>query len=377
MNLEHKSLSKLIYLAAGLFVALWFTFEIIQVILLLFFAIVITIVLNAPVTWLEKKKVRRTIAAIIVFFVFLIFLGAILWLIIPKIVYQLQLLIADLPQLITNLNKRIVSWLGEDSPLNNQIQPGVGNLSDQLPSAQVIITSISRYSLSLLASILLFIFFLCLIAYMLINPRPLLELYLSFFPDSKQEKAATAFANASVMTIGWMWSNVLAGAIRSVIVFGFLFFMNIPGVWIWAGVTFFAELIPRIGFYIMAVPPILIALSIDPITALWVAVFYLVLDEIMGDFVIPHIRASTMKIHPVSLLIMLLAMVTVFGFMGALIATPLTAFIKAYYEAFYERKLAPAKMNRQIDLMLYRDLGKKNRDHSNEDKESSKEKVEN
>jgi predicted PurR-regulated permease PerM len=212
---------------------------------------------------------------------------------------------------------------------------------------------------------------------MLINPRPLLELYLSFFPDSKQEKAATAFANASVMTIGWMWSNVLAGAIRSVIVFAFLFFMNIPGVWIWAGVTFFAELIPRIGFYIMAVPPILIALSIDPITALWVAVFYLVLDEIMGDFVIPHIRASTMKIHPVSLLIMLLAMVTVFGFMGALIATPLTAFIKAYYEAFYERKLAAAKTNRQIDLMLYRDLSKKNRGHWNEDKEGGKEKVEN
>jgi len=156
------------------------------------------------------------------------------------------------------------------------------------------------------------------------------------------------------MTIGWMWSNVLAGAIRAVVVFFFLLFMNIPGVWIWAGVTFFAELIPRIGFYIMAIPPILIALSIDPITAMWVAIFYLVLDEIMGDFVIPHIRASTMKIHPVSLLIMLLAMVTVFGLMGALIATPLTAFIKAYYEAFYEKRLHIPGTKEQVDMMLYR-----------------------
>ena len=345
MNAEYKTLSRLVYLAAGVFIAIWFAYEVIQVILLLFFAIVITIVLNAPTAWLEKRKVRRTIAALIVFFLFLIFLIALGWLIIPKIVYQLQLLIADLPELLRNLNKRIISWIGDNAALSDQVQPGAGGgLADQLPSAQVILTGISRYSLSLLASILLFMFFLCLVAYMLINPRPLLELYLSFFSEEKREKAATAFANASVMTIGWMWSNVLAGAIRAIIVFFFLLFMNIPGVWIWAGVTFFAELIPRIGFYVMAVPPILIALSIDPVTAMWVAIFYLVLDEIMGDFVIPHIRASTMKIHPVSLLVMLLAMVTVFGLMGALIATPLTAFIKAYYEGFFETKQASLKM---------------------------------
>ena len=354
MNPEYKTLSKLVYLAAGLFIAIWFTFEVIQVILILFFAIVITIVLNAPTTWLERKGIRRTIAALIVFFVFLIFLTSLIWLIIPKIVYQLQLLIADLPQLLRNLNTRIVSWLGENTELSGTLDPANGGLAEKLPSTQVILSGISRYSLSFLGSILLFIFFLCLVAYMLINPRPLLELYLSFFSEEKREKAAIAFANASVMTIGWMWSNVLAGAIRAVIVFFFLFYMNIPGVWIWAGVTFFAELIPRIGFYIMAVPPILIALSIDPITAMWVAIFYLVLDEIMGDFVIPHIRASTMKIHPVSLLAMLLAMVTVFGLMGALIATPLTAFIKAYYEAFYEKKQSAATLKRQIDLMLFR-----------------------
>lgn len=188
MDGEYKSLTKLVYLAAGLFIAIWFAYEVVQVILLFFFAIVITIVLNAPTTWLEKRKIRRTIAAVIVFFVFLIFLTGLGWLIIPKIVYQLQLLIADLPQLLRNLNNRIVSWLGESAALSDQIQPGAAGLAEKLPSAQVILTGISRYSLSFLGSILLFIFFLCLVAYMLINPRPLLELYLSFFQDSKKTK---------------------------------------------------------------------------------------------------------------------------------------------------------------------------------------------
>src|SRR6476646_4877009 len=101
------------------------------------------------------------------------------------------------------------------------------------------------------------------------------------------------------MTIGWMCSYVVARKIRALIVWFFLYFMGIPGVWVWARVTLFAELIPKIGFYIMAVPPILIAFSISPLTALWVAIFYLGSDEIIGDFIIPRIRSKTMKIHPV------------------------------------------------------------------------------
>ena len=70
----YAALKRLLFLAAGIFMAVWFINEVIQVILLIFFAIVITIVLNAPTAWLEKRKVRRTLAAVIVFFAFVIFL---------------------------------------------------------------------------------------------------------------------------------------------------------------------------------------------------------------------------------------------------------------------------------------------------------------
>jgi predicted PurR-regulated permease PerM len=134
-----------------------------------------------------------------------------------------------------------------------------------------------------------------------------------------------------------MWSNVLAGALAGNHCMVLPLFHGIPGVWVWAGVTFFAELIPKLGFYIMAVPPILVAFSISPMTAVWVAAFYIALDEIIGDFVIPRIRYTTMKIHPVFTLVMLLAMTAAFGVIGAFISTPLTAFIKAYFEAFYHK----------------------------------------
>jgi putative permease len=349
--LTYKSLSRLIYLAAGLFVAIWFLHEIIQVILLLFFAIVITIVLNAPVTWLQKKKMSRTVASMIVFFGVIALFGLIGWMVVPKIVIQVKLLIANLPQYLENLNNRLTSWLGDlRSSTGKQTGPGP-DISGQIPP---IINQIGQYSMGVIQNVLMVILFFCLVIYMLVSPRPLLEMYLSCFSDASKEKATVAFSNASKMTIAWMWSNVVAGAIRATIVWFFLYFMDIPGVWVWAGVTFFAELIPKIGFYIMSIPPVLIAFSISPKTALWVAGFYIALDELIGGFVIPRIRSHTMKIHPVFILVMLLAMTAAFGVMGAFIATPLTAFIKAYHEAFHTKKEAPDELDKNIDRMLNR-----------------------
>lgn len=95
--------------------------------------------------------------------------------------------------------------------------------------------------------------------------------------------------------------------------------MEVPGVWIWVGLALFAEMIPKLGLYIMAIPPVLIALSIDPMTALWVLIFYVVLNEITRDFITSRIRASTMDLHPVSTLFVMLVMASAFGLMGPLL----------------------------------------------------------
>lgn len=350
-NAEYKSLSRLVYLAAGLFIAIWFTYQVISVIILLFFAIVITIVLNAPVTWLQRKKMSRTAAALLVFFCMLGMFVLLGWMVIPKIVTQLKLLISELPEYMAKLSERITGWIDDHGIDNSQLLPSASSFTEK---AAGILNNIGRYSMNLAGTLLKAIFFFCLVGYMLINPAPLLEMYLSLFPEEKKQKAVEAFSDASVMTIGWMWSNIMAGTMRAITVWIFLYFMGIPGLWVWAGITFFAELIPKIGFYIMAIPPILVAFTISPMTALWVALFLLALDEIIGDFILPRLRSTTMKIHPVSILVMLLAMTAAFGVMGAFIATPLVAFIKAFYEKFYQKKHPPEVTNKYIEQMLLR-----------------------
>src|SRR5689334_799327 len=79
---------------------LWFLFKITGVIMLLLFAVVIAIIINAPITWLEKKKIKRHWACAIVLGSILVTVGLLCWLIIPIISNQLTILINNIPSYI-------------------------------------------------------------------------------------------------------------------------------------------------------------------------------------------------------------------------------------------------------------------------------------
>lgn len=295
---NYKNGVSLLFIAAFIILGLWFAAQVISILFLFFFAIVLTLILNAPTMWLVSKNVPRIGAALMVFFAMLLLLFFIGWLVVPRILEQVSSLITNLPEYFSDIHKQFASLL-QDYPSLKEKVLDKSTLEDNLPSASKVIAGLGSFSFSLIGGIFLFIVFFSIVVYMLINPSPLIETYLALFAKEKRQKAAQALAKASQMMVGWMWSNLVVGTMEAVVVFLFLNFMGVPGVWVWAGLALFAEMVPKLGLYIMAVPPVLIALSIDPMTALWVLIFYLTLNEIVGNFVMPRIRASTMNLHPV------------------------------------------------------------------------------
>jgi putative permease len=325
-----------------------------SVVLILLLAFVLALIINAPVSWLEKKKVKRVWACIIVFGSIFLVIAFLSWLIVPKIYYQLEQLILNLPGYINNLSTNIASWFEEYPEISQKIKENTKNLSLWLPSAPQTLRSISSYSLSLLSFIFLMIIFVWIIIFTVANPRPLIKIYYSFFSLEKRENAQNALLHASKMFQGWLRSNLIGGSIQAVCSTIFLSFMHVPGAWVWGALALFAQLIPNIGFYLMTIPPVLVALSIHPLTALWVLIFYIGLSEIMADIVLPRLRSSTMRIHPVSTLFMLLILGSAFGLWGAFLTVPITAIIKAYYEEFYLSKVDKDKLlEERIDKIVY------------------------
>jgi putative permease len=354
----YRVLTKVIAYAAGLVILLWFLYEAASAFLLLLFAMVMAIVINAAVVWLERKGLRRGWACTVIFVTILLAVGLLTWLIVPKISEQVSALILHLPSYADQLALNVSSWFEDDPKLSQKIREEGMELSQWLPSIPQTLMQIGNYSLTVLSALIIFIFFVSMVVYAVANPRPLLEIYFSMFRPTRRDQAQQALAEASTMLIGWIRSDLIGGGIEGVLTTAFLSYMNVPGAWVWGALAFVAKLIPRIGFYIMLVPPTLVALSISPFTALWVAIFFIVMDEIMADFVLPRLRSSTMRIHPVSMIFVFLAMGSAFGVIGAIMSAPIAAIIKAYYEAFWARAARADKaLEQRIDSIIYRKEG--------------------
>jgi predicted PurR-regulated permease PerM len=102
----------------------------------------------------------------------------------------------------------------------------------------------------------------------------------------------------------------------------------------WAGVT---ELIPYIGPWLGALPPVVYALATHPISALWVALLYLGIQQLEGHVVVPNVMGRSLRLHPLLVIFGLLAGGEIYGFPGILVALPLLAAGRAAWGFFAER----------------------------------------
>jgi predicted PurR-regulated permease PerM len=99
----------------------------------------------------------------------------------------------------------------------------------------------------------------------------------------------------------------------------------------------FTELIPYLGPWLGAVPPLVYELIAHPISALWVAILFLFIHQIEGHVVVPNVMGSALRLHPLLVIFGLLAGGEIYGLPGVFVALPLLAAGRAIWEFFSER----------------------------------------
>ncbi len=324
--------------AAAAVVALWFLQKIVIAILLLFFAVVVAIALSAPVAWFVRRGLPRRLAEPLTLVLFFAAIGLLGWLVIPQLARQIVLLVNQLPDFIARIDRQF-AWLLERYPDLQVLFSQNGSAAGEIaPDAADLFRGIGGVSLSLLGGIALAIIFFSTVAYVVLEPRPILRSYLGSLPIAYRRPGMRAYRRASRAVVGWTKASLVIGAIQAVAVFIFLTLMDVPGALVWAALAFFADFIPRIGGYVMALPPVVLSLTMGPMTAIWVGLFYIVSTEILGSIVAPKIRGATMQLHPVLLIFFTLAFALAFGLLGAIVATPAAAFFSAFYSEFYLKR---------------------------------------
>ena len=102
----------------------------------------------------------------------------------------------------------------------------------------------------------------------------------------------------------------------------------------WAGI---AELIPYLGPWLAGAPPVVYALVQHPLSALWVFLLFLGIQQLEGHIIVPKLMGRSLRLHPLLVIFGLLAGGEIYGFPGILVALPLLAAGRAVWEFFAER----------------------------------------
>lgn len=343
------ALARALLLLAGLAALAWFLLRIQQVLLLAMLVIVLAIAVNAPVTWLERRHGWRRGAALGVVAAALLALAAgLLWVLVPRLLRE----VPGMVEQVSGMAEQLAEEAGRRFGLGDEVSAQIDRLASWLTG---VAQQLWRFADSVLAGVVATIVTVALVIYVVADPRPLLRGALLAMPPRLRGRTARALARGSRMVVAWVAANAILGAIKATAAFLFLSAMGVPGAALWSVLAFFSALVPQIGFYLMSIPPVVMAFGVGPMTALWTALFFYGLSTLLGNFVAPRIQGARMKLHPAYILGMTVAMGYGFGLLGVLVAAPFAGFLKAFFDVFYlERQPPDPDTEARVDAILER-----------------------
>jgi predicted PurR-regulated permease PerM len=88
------------------------------------------------------------------------------------------------------------------------------------------------------------------------------------------------------------------------------------------------EFIPYIGPIVGPIPAVLVALFENPITAVWLILLFVALQQLEGHVVAPQVFRISLRINPIVIILALLIGFKLYGVVGALVALPVIAVIR-------------------------------------------------
>ncbi|MFI6389274.1 AI-2E family transporter [Nonomuraea sp. NPDC050547] len=140
----------------------------------------------------------------------------------------------------------------------------------------------------------------------------------------------SALAGFAKGTCNYLVVSTLFGLVVAVLDTVALAILGVPLPLLWGLLAFITNYIPNVGFIIGLVPPALLALlASGPATMLWVIAVYCVLNFVIQSVIQPKYAGASAGLSTTLTMLSLLVWAYVLGALGAILAVPLSAFVRA------------------------------------------------
>ncbi|HEL1661493.1 TPA: AI-2E family transporter [Streptococcus suis] len=299
--------------------------------------------LNPMVDWMEKHKISRTVGISILFVLISLLIIWGLAVAIPSIQEQVTSFAQNLPANIQKIEGQVTSLLQDQR--FEQFRPTalelLNKVNDQAVAyAQKFSTSAVNWASNLISTasqIIVAILIMPFILFYLLRDGQYLNKHITqYLPTKWREPIGTVLSD-----VNGQLSNYVRGQVTVAIIVALMFSVMFSIIGLSYPITLgvmagFLNLIPYLGSFLAMIPAVILGLIAGPIMLIKVLVVFMIEQTIEGRFVTPLIIGSSLSIHPITILFVLLTAGQMYGVLGVLLGIPIYASIKVVVKAIFE-----------------------------------------
>ncbi|TCD46229.1 AI-2E family transporter [Streptococcus sp. X16XC17] len=299
--------------------------------------------LNPIVDCLEKYKVSRTVGISILFVLIALLLVWGLAVAIPNIQERIKNFSHNVPDYIQELEGRVTNLLQDDQFA--QFRPTVievmNNLNDQILSfAQRLSSNAVDWASNLISTasqIVVAILIMPFILFYLLRDGKQLNGHITqYLPVKWRLSISTVLTNVNAQLSNYVRGQVTVAIIVAVMFSVLFLIIGLPYPITLGIVAGFLNLIPYVGSFLAMIPAIILGIIAGPFILVKVLIAFAIEQTIEGRFVTPLIIGSSLSIHPITILFVLLTAGQMYGVLGVLLGIPIYASIKVVLQAIFQ-----------------------------------------
>jgi predicted PurR-regulated permease PerM len=313
-----------------------------SILLVLIVAAVVALML-APLVRTLERGMPRGVAILLVYIGGFAALVAIGFVLANPIASQITSFEHNVPQIVASANRELANlqtWLdshGINVHIKQQGQTALDTLQkDVLKRSSTIVT----FSRDLLAGIVTVGFDLVLVlvlsVYLLLYGRQIGDLVRRVMPPGDGTPADDYPLLVQHAVSGYVRGQLLFSLVMGASAAVALTILGLLGIFPAGesyGVFFGAfyglmEFIPYIGPIIGPIPAVLVGLFQNPISAVWLILLFVALQQLEGHVVAPQVFRISLRINPILIILALLIGFQIYGIVGALVALPVSAVVR-------------------------------------------------
>ncbi|NEQ22071.1 MAG: AI-2E family transporter, partial [Microcoleus sp. SIO2G3] len=281
-------------------VSVYILWEIRQVLLLIFAAVVLANALNILVKRFHRSGMKRAFAVLLAVFLLLSVFVGFFFVIVPPFASQFQ----ELSELVPKGIQRFSSWFeilqSRVSPQLKEYIPDVDQLIQQLqPLANRLLGRGFTFFSSSLGFLGQFLLVLILTLMLLADPTPYRKSFVRLFPSFYRYRVEDILDQCKVALRWWLIGILFNMFVIASLSFVGLLILRVPLALAQAALAGILTFIPNIGPALSVIPPIAIALLEAPWKAIAVLILYIVIQQVESNFLTPYVMAQQVIVIPV------------------------------------------------------------------------------